>query len=176
MSEETRTAEGDGLSGIILDVFRLGSLLMTAGDRLVAHLGLTSARWQVMDAIVASPRAQPVAWLARDMASNRQNVQRIINDLRGEGLVTFSANPHHIRAQLVVLTPKGKQIYDAATQLQTPWVNGLSQDLSLKDIQTFRRVVMALRGRLKSEGPADRVPRGVALNAGARPERAPRKR
>lgn len=163
MSERKPTAEGEALSGVILDVFRLGSLLMTAGDRLVAHLGLTSARWQVIYAIVAAPRPQPVAWLARDMGSNRQNVQRIINDLHREGLVAFSENPHHVRAQLVLLTAKGKQIYDAAMRLQAQWVNDLSQDLSLKDIQTFRRVVVALRGRLKSEG-ADRVPRSVALS------------
>lgn len=174
MSEGKRTAEGDVLGGVILEVFRLGSLLMITGDRLVAHLGLTSARLQVMGAVVASPRPQPVAWLARDMASNRQNVQRIVNDLRAEGLVTFSENPHHMRAQLVVLTTKGKQIYDEAMRLQMPWVNDLSQDLSLRDVQTFRRVVVALRGRLKGRG-ADRVRRGVARNAGARPEEVTRK-
>ncbi len=174
MSEGNRTAEGDALGGVILDVFRLGSLLMTAGDRLIAHLGLTNARLQVMSAIIASPRPQPVAWLARDMASNRQNVQRIVNDLRAEGLVTLSENPHHIRAQLVVLTDEGKQTYGQAMRLQTPWVNELSHDLSLKDVQTFRRVVVALRGRLKSQR-ADRVPRGVGRYAGARPEEGTRK-
>jgi DNA-binding MarR family transcriptional regulator len=156
MSDGKRTAEVDALSGVILEVFRLGSLLMTTGDRLVAHLGLTSARWQVMNAIVAAPRPQPVAWLARDMGSNRQNVQRIINDLHGDGLVAFSENPHHVRSQFVALTAKGKQTHDAAMRLQVAWVNDLSRDLSLKDIQTFRRVVVALRARLKCEG-ADRV-------------------
>ena len=52
-----------------------------AGDRLVADLGLTSARWQILGAVVTAERPQPVAWLARDLGANRQNVQRIVNDL-----------------------------------------------------------------------------------------------
>jgi len=69
----------------MLDLFRLNSLLLTAGDRLVARLGLTSARWQILGAIVAADRPQPVAWLARNLGANRQNVQRIINDLHRKG-------------------------------------------------------------------------------------------
>jgi DNA-binding MarR family transcriptional regulator len=51
-----------------------------------------------------------VAWLARDLGANRQNVQRIINNLHKDGLVVFAVNPHHRRAQLAVLTEKGKQV------------------------------------------------------------------
>jgi hypothetical protein len=57
---------------------------LAAGDRLVEGLALTSARWQILGAIVASGRPQPVAWLARDLGAHRQNVQRIINDLEIE--------------------------------------------------------------------------------------------
>ena len=144
-----RTPAGDALTSLMLDLFRFNSLLLTAGDRLVARLGLTSARWQVLGAIVAAERPQPVAWLARDLGANRQNVQRIINDLHREGLIAFEANPHHRRAQLVVLTDKGKQTFEAAMRLQAPWINGLSDGLSLKDIETVGRVVMALRKKLE---------------------------
>ncbi len=145
-----RTAAGEALTGLILDLFRLDSLLVTAGDRLVGPLGLTSARWQILGAMASAERAQPVAWLARDMGANRQNVQRIINDLHKEGFVAFEPNPHHRRAQLVVLTQKGKQTFDAAMRVQAPWINGLSDGLSVKDIQVFRRVIIALRQKLES--------------------------
>src|SRR5215469_4110359 len=106
MKKTGRTPAGDALNGLILDLFRLNSLLFTSGDRLVAGLGLTSARWQILGAIVTAERPQPVAWLARDLGAARQNVQRIVNDLERDGLVTFETNPHHRRAQLVVLTDK----------------------------------------------------------------------
>src|SRR5579885_3158541 len=147
-----RTPAGEALTGLILELFRVNSLLLTAGDRLVARLGLTSARWQILGAIVAADRPQPVAWIARDLGGNRQNVQRIINDLHKEGLVEFQTNPHHRRAQLVVLTGKGKETFDAAMRLQAPWINSLTEGLAMKDLQTVHRMVIALREKLESNG------------------------
>ena len=155
MPKTRRTPTGEALTDVVLDLMKVNSLLLTAGDRLVAGLGLTSARWQVLGALIAAVRPQPVAWLARDMGANRQNVQRIVNDLHKEGLVAFEANPHHRRAQLVVLTEKGKQAFDAAMRLQAPWINHLSDGLSIKDIETFRRVIMALRQKLESNEPVE---------------------
>jgi len=152
MPQTKRTPAGEALSSLILDLFRLNSLLFTAGDRMVAGVGLTSARWQILGAIVAAERPQPVAWLARDLSAARQNVQRIVNDLERDGLVAFETNPHHRRAQLVVLTDKGRQVYDAAGRLQSPWVNGLADGLSVKEIETAHRVIGALRGRLEGSG------------------------
>ena len=155
MSETERTPTGEALTDVVLDLFRLNSLLVTAGDRLVAGLGLTSARWQILGAMAGAERPQPVAWLARDLGANRQNVQRIVNDLHKEGLVAFETNPHHRRAQLVILTEKGKQIFDAAMRLQAPWINKLSERLSIEDIEMFRRVIVALRQKLESNGPVE---------------------
>src|SRR5216117_1220112 len=136
MPKTKRTPAGEAVTSFILDLFRLNGLLLTAGDRLVARVGLTSARWQILGAIVAAERPQPVAWLARDLEANRQNVQRIINDLHREGLVAFETNPHHRRAQLVMLTDKGRQAFDAAMRLQAPWINSRSDGLLVKDIET----------------------------------------
>jgi len=147
-----RTRAAEALTDLILDVFRLNGLLLMAGDRMVARLGLTSSRWQVLGAVVDAERAQPVAWLARDLGGNRQNVQRIVNDLQKMGLVTLEVNPHHRRASLVVLTEKGRRTYDEASRVQAPWANALSQDLAIKDIDTTHRVVAALRKRLELNG------------------------
>ena len=151
MNKTKRTPAGDALTNLVLDIFRLNSLILTAGDRLVAGLGLTSARWQILGAIVAAERPQPVAWLARDLGANRQNVQRIINDLQKEGLVAFETNPHHRRAQLVVLTDKGRRTFDAAMRLQVPWINNLSDGSSVEDIETTHRVVTALRKKFEED-------------------------
>jgi DNA-binding MarR family transcriptional regulator len=149
MRKAKRTPAGEALTNLMLDLFRANSLVLTAGDRLVAPLGLTSARWQILGAIASAERPQPVSWLARDLGANRQNVQRIINDLEADGLVAFEPNPHHRRAQLVVLTDKGKRTFDSAMDLQAPWVNELADGLAVKDIGTVRRVVTALRKKLE---------------------------
>jgi DNA-binding MarR family transcriptional regulator len=152
MLKTRRTPSGEALTKLMLDLLRFNSLLLTAGDRLVARLGLTSARWQILGAIVEAERPQPVAWLARDLGANRQNVQRIINDLHKEGLVAFQNNPHHRRAQLVVLTEKGRRTFDAAMTLQIPWVNSLSEGFSVKDMETVHQIITSLRKKLQDEG------------------------
>jgi DNA-binding MarR family transcriptional regulator len=155
MKDTKRTPAGTALTTLILDLFSLNNRLLAAGDRLVAKLGLTSARWQVLGTIVAADRPQPVAWLARDMGANRQNVQRIVNDLEKDGLIAFEPNPHHRRAQLVVLTNKGKQTFEVAMRLQAPWINELSEGLRVKDIETTRSVMSALRSKLQGNGDTE---------------------
>jgi DNA-binding MarR family transcriptional regulator len=155
MRATKRTPAGDAVTDLILDLFKLNSRILAAGDRLVAELGLTSARWQILGAIVAAERQQPVAWLARDLGANRQNVQRIVNDLHAEGFIAFEPNPHHRRAQLVVMTNKGKQAFDAAMQLQAPWINCLSDGLSVKDIKTVHRVIKILRKKLEGNDDSE---------------------
>jgi DNA-binding MarR family transcriptional regulator len=146
MRKTERTPAGDALTDLTLDLFRLNSRMLAAGDRLVADLGL---------AIITAERPQPVAWLARNLGANRQNVQRIVNDLHKEGLVAFETNPHHRRAQLVVLTDKGRRAFDAAMRLQAPWINGLSDGLLVKDIKTVHRVIAALQKKLQGKDESE---------------------
>ncbi len=143
------------LTDLMLDLFRLNSRLLMMGDRLVAGLGLTSARWQVLGAIVYADRPEPVAWIARDLGGHRQNVQRIVNDLHKEGLVDFEPNPHHKRAQLVVLTEKGRKTFDQAMELWAPWADSLADGHSVKDIETMGAVVKAMRRQLENGHDAD---------------------
>jgi DNA-binding MarR family transcriptional regulator len=155
MPKITYTLGGHALTGLILDLFRLNNRLLVSGDRLVAPLGLTSARWQILGAIVSAERPQPVAWLARDLGASRQNVQRIVNDLEKEGLVVFETNPHHRRAQLVVLTEKGRKTFDNAMRLQAPWADSLAEGLEVEDIETSHRIIIALRKKLEGAGESD---------------------
>jgi DNA-binding MarR family transcriptional regulator len=105
----------------------------------------------VLGAIALAGRPQPVAWLARDMGNSRQSVQRIVNELEKDGLLAFSPNPHHRRAQLIVLTERGKRVFGATMQLQIPWVNNLADRVLVKDIDVARRVIATLRERLQRD-------------------------
>ena len=91
------------------------------------------------------------------MGGNRQNVQRIVNDLMNDGLVEFQRNPHHRRAQLVVLTAAGKRAFDTAMRLQTPWINQLSEGLRVADIETTHSVITAVRQKLEGTGEGEEL-------------------
>jgi DNA-binding MarR family transcriptional regulator len=158
---DQRTSSGSAVSELIVAVFRLNGRLLTSGDRLVASLGLSSARWQVLGAIAFSPTPEPVARLARNMGLNRQGVQRIVRELVAEGFVELKNNPHHRRARLVLMTAKGTEAYGAALRLQAPWVNMLGEGFDPKRIEEATRVLEGLRQRLEQDSPdaADKASR-----------------
>ncbi|CAM5773491.1 MarR family transcriptional regulator [Labrys miyagiensis] len=151
MNATQETDPAEAVTTLILELFRLNGRLLAAGDRLVADLGLTSARWQVLGAIALSPAPAPVAHLARVMGLNRQGVQRIVNELSHEGVVEFRDNPHHRRARLVALTGKGGAAYAAAARLQRPWAQVLAEGLEVPAMREATRVLEALRRRLEDE-------------------------
>lgn len=151
MNESNPALAGEGVTALILEVFRLNGRLLAAGDRLVSGVGLSSARWQVLGAVALAGTPRPVAHLARSMGLNRQGVQRIVNELAQEGILDFRDNPHHRRARLVAMTGRGKAAYEAANRLQKPWVDALAQGLAAEDVEACLRLISTLRCRLEAE-------------------------
>ncbi len=144
------TPQGARLTELILDVFKLNGRLLAAGDQLVAGLGLTSARWQVLGALAFSGAAQPVAHIARSMGLTRQAVQRVVNELEAEGFLTFAPNPHHQRAKLVALSKSGAKAFQAASERQAPWANRLALRIPARDLRTALGVVREVTLRLEN--------------------------
>jgi DNA-binding MarR family transcriptional regulator len=159
MSDPSHTPEGAALTELILEIFRLNGALLADGDRLVGDIGLTSARWQVMGAAALSPVPLSVAAIARNMGLTRQAVQRVANDLEQAGLVRFAPNPHHQRAQLVVLTASGTAAYRAAIARQGPWANRIAADLDHRRIKAAKAVLHAISQQLNGHRRAGAKPR-----------------
>ncbi len=151
MTNSRRTPAGEALTGLILELFRLNGRLLAAGDRLVAPLGMTSARWQVLGAAALAAAPETVARLARAMGLNRQGVQRIVNELEAEGFVELRPNPHHARAKLVGLTARGRATFAAADRLQAPWVNALAQGRGAAALSAAAALLRDLRERLERQ-------------------------
>ena len=133
---------------IALEVFRLNGQLLAMGDRLVAPLGLTSARWQVLGAIALAAQPGPIAHVARAMGLTRQNVRRIVGDLVRDGLLELAPNPNHRRAPLVLLTGGGRAAYASASALWVPRAIALAGDADPAALATTLATLRALRDRL----------------------------
>lgn len=142
------TPARDAVTQLILEVFRLNGQLLAAGDALVGDIGLSSARWQVLGAIALSPVPLPVAHLARNMGLARQSVQRLVGEMKEDGLVRYAANLHHRRAKLVLLTDKGEIAYRTAMARQRPWADGLAAGLTPEVIEAATGTLRALRRHL----------------------------
>jgi DNA-binding MarR family transcriptional regulator len=148
---------GDVLTDLVLEVFRFNGELLADGDALVADLGLTSARWQVLGAVALSPTPLPVAHLARNMGLTRQSVQRIANEMKASGHLRFATNPHHERAKLVLLTDKGSRAYEAAIGRWRPRAEALAKGLRLIDAATdLLRTIRQRLAEIQSVKPGGR--------------------
>jgi len=136
------------ITDLFLETFRLNGRLLVIGDDLVAEVGLTSARWQVLGAIALSQTPLSVSHIARNMGLTRQAVQRLVNEMERDKLVRLDFNPHHQRAKLVVLTTRGQTAYTAAMRRYNPWAKDLADMLTTKQIETTTKVLRILREHL----------------------------
>ena len=144
------------LTPLIIGVFRLNAALITAGDRLVGDLELTSARWQVLGVVANVPVPLSMASIARTIGLTRQSVRSVTAELVASGLVEFQPNPHHRRAQWVVLTAKGKQVESVARKRQIPWAADLSKGLDPQQIELAVALLQTILGRLDSQAEAQK--------------------
>ena len=144
--QSQRTPAAEAVTQLILATFRLNGRLLGAGDQLTRDLGLSSARWQVLGALREGPL--PVAQIARTMGLTRQGVQRVVDVLAGQGVLTFAENPYHLRAKLVCLTEHGTHLLQEVSQRQVRWVNRLAQDLAPDEVQAAVHLLDSLTQRL----------------------------
>ncbi|MCH9638542.1 MAG: MarR family transcriptional regulator [Betaproteobacteria bacterium] len=135
------TKKGQLFTEAILEIFKVSGQLAVEGDRLTKELGLSSARWKVLGALKMSNEPLTVAQVARVMGLTRQSVQRLADAMVKDGLMVYQINPHHKRANYVVLTEKGKAAYSIITEIQIPWANENSKDISEVDLNTTLSVL-----------------------------------
>lgn len=136
-----RTPAADLLTQTILAVFRANGRLLNSGDALVAPLGLTSARWQVLGAVALSDKPLSAPQVAATMGTTRQGSQKQINLLVNEGLLESLPNPTNKRSPLYKLTTRGRDLYAEIDRTQASWANQLAEGLSLDDLAAAKRVL-----------------------------------
>lgn len=138
----------DAVTDLVLAIFRIHDALMRRGDELVAPIGLTAARWQVLGAIALAGEPLTVPAICKAMGLSRQGVQKQVDLLQGEGLVTFQSNPSHQRSPLVALTRPGLAAYERASGVWAVEARLLGRDHPLAELEGARRVVASLFGSL----------------------------
>ena len=149
------TPEGKLFTDIILEIFKLNGQLIIEGDQLIKELGVSSARWKVLGALYKSSDPMTVPEIARMMGQTRQAVQRLANEMNKDGLVNTQLNPNHKSAKFLVLTEKGKEIFEAIDKKQIPWVNDIANDFDVSDLKVASSVLQKMIGRFGAKHPGN---------------------
>lgn len=129
---------------LVLSLFRLNGLLIAEGDSMAEKLGLTHARWKVIGAIALSNSGLTVPGVARALGQSRQAVQRITDVMVADGLLEYVPNPKHKRSSLVILSPKGRNVYTILRGVQDPWAIDATEDIPTEELEIGLRLIHRL--------------------------------
>lgn len=138
------------LNSLVLETFRLNGALVGAGDALVAELGLTSARWQVLGAVAKADTTPSISEVARAMGLSRQAVRRVVNDLISMGLLKEVDAPEGARSRRLLLSEAGSVAHCAADAKQQPWATEVSADFDASVLEAAAATVRRLRERIQT--------------------------
>lgn len=125
----------------VLEVFKLGGLLVSEGDQMGSEYGITSARWKILGALSLAGEPQTVPQIAGSMGLTRQAVQRLVDAMRENELLLFHENPDHKRAKLISLSELGKRIFSKLDEKQSRWAMKCSIDITKAELETTLSVL-----------------------------------
>jgi DNA-binding MarR family transcriptional regulator len=166
MSNQEARTKVDALTRLVLAIFRTNGALLAAGDVLVEPLGLSSARYQVLGAVALSPEPLTVPGIARTMGLTRQGVQKQVDLLVTQGLLTLRDNPEHRRSAHVRLTPAGRRAFASADRRWRRLARDLVAAQPLATLERAGALVASLGHALEAlDAPAAPAARDSARGA-----------
>jgi DNA-binding MarR family transcriptional regulator len=133
-SPPPRSPAGEAFNEVLLLVLRLNGSFTAAGEALAKPTGQSLARWVVLDQCRDSPAT--VSDIARRLRQARQSVQRVADLLVADGLCAYQDNPHHQRAKLLALTPRGRAALYAIDVAQRHWCDDLGERIGQATLKT----------------------------------------
>lgn len=109
-------AEAD-LMAAVTSVMRAHQILIGAVDRLLAPVGLTFSRYEVLVLLVFSRRgALPLGKIGERLQVHAASVTNAIDRLEAAGLVRRARHPTDGRAVLAEITADGRRVAEQATE------------------------------------------------------------
>jgi DNA-binding MarR family transcriptional regulator len=142
----SRTEAGAALMDVIWMAVQTGFKVRAFGRR----TGFVSERggvWGVLRSLrLEGPQTVPA--LARSRPVSRQHVQTLADAMAADGLVALKPNPAHKRSQLVTLTAKGEQVYEALTKKLAAISDDLAADMDAKKVVATADTLKQLAAKL----------------------------
>jgi DNA-binding MarR family transcriptional regulator len=129
----------------VTSIMRVQQILMTRLNGLLKPYGLTFPRYEALMILRVSRRGSlPLGKLGARLQVHPTSVTNLIDGLERDGLVRREAHEQDRRATLAIITERGREIADGATEV----LNGArfgTGPLEKADLETISEVLRALR-------------------------------
>jgi DNA-binding MarR family transcriptional regulator len=136
----------DLLNEIVYTYFPLRAF----GDRITMRFGKTTAEWGLLRTLDERGE-QTVAALARSRPVARQWIQRLADQLAGEGMLEFIDNPNHKRAKLMRITREGRRLLLKIAAEFEPRADRIEGEFEQRELTRALKTLRAIRERLATE-------------------------
>jgi DNA-binding MarR family transcriptional regulator len=123
------------------------AMAQNATDRL-ANLNVTAADRAVLEFLYVD-KELTVPEIASRYQVSRQHVQVTANGLIEQKLIHSKPNPSHKRSSLLVLTSKGRKLFERIRKSDEQAIAEIFASVSLADATTTRRTLQTLLDRLQ---------------------------
>ena len=110
------------------------------------EFGITLPKFDLLSQLDRADEGLTMGELSRRLMVTNGNVTGLIDRLVTEGLVARQPAPHDRRAQLVRLTPAGKQAFDAMIPKHQDFIAARFQGISRNELAELHRLL----GKLKT--------------------------
>lgn len=138
-------ASSSAISELLNQVRTTQGIAAAATDLVLSRSLLSPARFLLLRVIASTPAARTVPTLARHLAVSRQAVQRLADGLGKDGIVALRPNPHHLKAPLVVMTAKGRQLFELCEARYQEWLASLAGAFSDDEVDAATRLLQRLQ-------------------------------
>ncbi|MET8080669.1 MarR family transcriptional regulator [Streptomyces sp. NPDC005303] len=140
---------------IVSALSRLNRRMNVAYGRQTAALGISSAEWEVLKALVLSgvPYRMGPSDLAKRLGLTPAAMTHRIDRMLGEGLVTRERDESNRVRVIVELTVEGREKWLEAMRLATVFEEDLLQDLSAEERNTLGDILTRLLRRVEHAQP-----------------------
>ncbi|OZM81987.1 MarR family winged helix-turn-helix transcriptional regulator [Pseudonocardia sp. MH-G8] len=124
---EAVDARAEEFLALMRAVGALHRSLHDVGDAVAASANQSRARSTCLQQIAGGPRT--VADIGERLGLARQGVQRVADLLVADGLATYTDNPRHRRAKLLMLTAAGERALATMDAAHRRWVADTAPEL-----------------------------------------------
>ena len=145
-----RVVDNATFADFALTLFRAHNALLANAERALPQ-GLTVARWQVLKVLSRFGGAASVPTIARELALSRQAVQKQVDQLIEQQLLTFRDNPENKRSPLVALTGEGYLVLASAVRRWFAVARRVSERVGSADRERVRELLEQLVATLDLE-------------------------
>jgi DNA-binding MarR family transcriptional regulator len=147
------TPRGRVFASLMAEVFLSRTRALQGAERVAQSAGLTASRWQILAAVEQDPA--PVAHVARRLGLTRQSVQQTADSMALQGFIAFRPNPHHRRAQLLVVTGRARAALDTLRPREIDFANLMGRRHSLDALRTAVDVLKQTREAIEAGIPGE---------------------